>query len=233
MRRDEAIDILTRHRDQIRSLGVKRLALFGSTARNQSRPDSDVDLLVEMDRRRRRIAWNPFSDVEDYLGGLLGRPVDISTWSTLKPFHRDNILAEAIEVYPRPTRPANYPPEDVVPERSPRQRLQDMLDAIEAVLKYSEERSFADYLSDWLFRNAVERAVEVISEASRHLPEELRAPYPHIPWQKIRDIGNVLRHAYPDVNPTRMWSVVTNDLPALQPVVEAMIAEVDRREGRT
>ncbi|MBK8907692.1 MAG: DUF86 domain-containing protein [Rhodospirillales bacterium] len=231
MRRDEAIDILTRHRDQIRSLGVKRLALFGSTARDQAGPESDIDILVELDGRRREHDVNELT-LMGYFGDLFGRPVDVCTPATLKPFHRANVLAEAIEIYPRPTRPANYPPEDIVPERSPRQRLQDMLEAIEEALTFADGKAFEDYLRDPLLRRGIERSVEVISEASRHLPEQLRGPYPHIAWKQIRDIGNVLRHAYPDVNSNLMWEIVTVHLPALRPVVEEIIAEVDRREGR-
>jgi uncharacterized protein with HEPN domain len=50
--------------------------------------------------------------------------------------------------------------------------------------------------ASWITRRAAERAIEIISEASRHLPEEMRASAPEVPWREIAAIGNVLRHAY-------------------------------------
>lgn len=54
------------------------------------------------------------------------------------------------------------------------------------------EASEADWQRQWL----VQRGIEIISEASRHLSSELKARHPEIPWQKVAGIGNVLRHGY-------------------------------------
>jgi uncharacterized protein with HEPN domain len=62
----------------------------------------------------------------------------------------------------------------------------------------------------------VERGIEIISEASRHLSEELKARHPGIPWPKVAGIGNVLRHEYEDVAYDVLWHVVSDDLPPLE-----------------
>ena len=53
-------------------------------------------------------------------------------------------------------------------------------------------------------------------EASRHLPPELKARHPHIPWQKVAGIGNVLRHNYENIAAAVMWKLAHDDLDALE-----------------
>jgi uncharacterized protein with HEPN domain len=62
----------------------------------------------------------------------------------------------------------------------------------------------------------VERGVEIISEASRHLGTELQARHPEIPWPKVTGIGNLLRHHYERIAPDVMWKLAQIDLPILQ-----------------
>lgn len=75
-------------------------------------------------------------------------------------------------------------------------RLEDILDAIADIQNFVSGKSFDDYQRDTMLRLAMERCVEIISEASRHVPSDLKASHPAVPWQNVADIGNVLRHAY-------------------------------------
>ena len=61
---------------------------------------------------------------------------------------------------------------------------------------------------------AVQRGVEIISEASRHLTDEMKARHPEIPWQKVAAIGNVLRHNYENIAAPVIWKLAQTDLPA-------------------
>ena len=108
------------------------------------------------------------------------------------------------------------------PERTARQRLEDILDSISRIEQFVEKKTFNDFFSDAMLRDAVERNVERISEASRHLPNELTSEYADIPWRAIGDIGNIFRHAYDDVDARQTWEVVTRDLAPLKDVVRAM-----------
>ena len=72
MNRDQAIRVLSAHSEEIRRLGVTWLALFGSVARDQARPDSDIDLLVDIDRRR-KFSLLDQAGLQQYCEGLLGR----------------------------------------------------------------------------------------------------------------------------------------------------------------
>jgi uncharacterized protein with HEPN domain len=72
---------------------------------------------------------------------------------------------------------------------------------------------------------AVTRCLEIISEASRRLPDELKARHPEIPWKQIAGAGNVYRHDYEDVAARYVWDTVQRDPPALKAV---MAGEIDR-----
>jgi uncharacterized protein with HEPN domain len=102
-----------------------------------------------------------------------------------------------------------------------------MLDAIAWIERLVEGRSCDDYLWDRPLRDAVERNLERVSEASRHLPAEMLARRPQIPWRQVVDLGNVLRHASDVVDDEQVWEVVARDLPPLRSAVEEMMAELD------
>jgi uncharacterized protein with HEPN domain len=74
--------------------------------------------------------------------------------------------------------------------------LADIIEAIEGVETATAGRTFEEFKADWLLRHATQRALEIISEAARHIPEEYLAERPDIPWRQIKSIGNVLRHEY-------------------------------------
>jgi uncharacterized protein with HEPN domain len=106
-------------------------------------------------------------------------------------------------------------------------RLEDILEAIALIGAYTSGKTQHDYAAERMLRDAVERNIERISEASRHIPKSVKAKHPEIPWRKIAGIGNILRHAYPIVDDSLIWEVVIQELPPLRAAVEQMLAEVD------
>lgn len=85
--------LLAAHREELTELGVASLAVFGSVARGEARPDSDVDLLVELNRR---MGLFEFAGLKLRLEELLGAKVDLVMPSALKPRVRERVLGEAI-----------------------------------------------------------------------------------------------------------------------------------------
>jgi uncharacterized protein with HEPN domain len=102
-------------------------------------------------------------------------------------------------------------------------RLSDILENIDAVTEMIEGIELGSYRRDLKLRRAVERCVEIISEASRHIPARLKADYPDHPWDEISAIGNLLRHHYERVDDLIMWKIATQSLPELRPTIVAMI----------
>jgi uncharacterized protein with HEPN domain len=72
-------------------------------------------------------------------------------------------------------------------------------------------------------RLAVERCLEIVSEASRFVPEELKSGYPNLPWRGIADFGNLLRHGYDGIDDRRVWAIVEQDLAPLKAAIEQML----------
>jgi len=101
--------------------------------------------------------------------------------------------------------------------------LVQMLDNIERIRLWTGGQTLETYRANLMLRDAVERCLERISEASRRLPQEVKATQPHIPWRKVADIGNVLRHEYDDVADAEVWRIVVDDLSALRSAVQSMI----------
>ena len=96
MNKNEILEILRTHRDELRKrFGVKSLAIFGSVARDEAGPDSDVDILVEFEGRA---TFDRYMGLKFFLEDLLGRRVDLVTRKALKPRMRPYVEREAIYV---------------------------------------------------------------------------------------------------------------------------------------
>jgi predicted nucleotidyltransferase len=89
--REQIADFCCRHH-------IRWLALFGSVLRDDFRPDSDVDVLVEFEPDR-RYTYFTLAQIEDDLSSLLGRKVDLHVRKTLHPFLRDKVLGQAEALY--------------------------------------------------------------------------------------------------------------------------------------
>ena len=94
--REEAVRRLQAVEAEIRLLGVRRLALFGSVLRGEARPDSDVDLLVEFAPGEK--SFDRFMALADLLESVLERSVELVTTEALSPYIGPHILAEAADV---------------------------------------------------------------------------------------------------------------------------------------
>lgn len=111
--------------------------------------------------------------------------------------------------------------------REIRHFVQDILDMIDVVDSSIQGKSFADFQRDHILRLGMERAIEIISEASRHIPDNFKAMRPEVPWQRVKGIGNVLRHEYHGLSDNIIWKALTEELPRLKVAVKAIKDETD------
>jgi len=96
MRKEEVLKLLAQHKPELeRRFGITNLALFGSTVRDQARPDSDIDVLVSFDGPA---TSKRYFGVQFYLEDLLGSPVDLVTDKALRPQLRPYIEKEMVRV---------------------------------------------------------------------------------------------------------------------------------------
>jgi uncharacterized protein with HEPN domain len=98
-------------------------------------------------------------------------------------------------------------------------RLHDMLEAIETADEIIGTTTFAQFDRDRVKRFAVERCIEIVSEASRHIPETAKQDFPEIPWREIAAVGNLLRHDYRRIDNRILWRIATQSLAELKPVL--------------
>ena len=111
-----------------------------------------------------------------------------------------------------------------------RDRLLHIRGAIASIRTVLEGRTIDDVAHDLALKPAFERYLEIISEASRHVPEQMKERHgAAIPWQKIAGLGSVLRHAYQHSN----LRVYTDDLDALEGAIEAMLAATPPAPSRS
>ena len=93
--RAEVLERLRGDRSVLDRFGVRSIALFGSVARGEAGPESDIDILVEYQPDARPDLFE-FIDLKEHLEGIVGRRVDLVTPAALHPRLRDRILAEAV-----------------------------------------------------------------------------------------------------------------------------------------
>jgi uncharacterized protein with HEPN domain len=105
--------------------------------------------------------------------------------------------------------------------KNPAQRLRDMVDNIDAIEVFTENMDLAKFTADRKTLYAVVRALEIVSEASRRLPSELKDRHPEIDWAAVAAAGNVYRHEYESVDEKLIWHTVRHDLGGLRSVAEA------------
>ncbi len=82
---------------------------------------------------------------------------------------------------------------------------------------------FEQFRSDTKTVDAVVRNFEIIGEAAAHVPEEIVADHPEIPWQDMRDMRNVLAHEYFGINENIIWDTIQDDLSRLVPQLKSLL----------
>lgn len=95
MTRDEVLALLAQHQAELAAFGLRRLALFGSVARNEAGPDSDVDVLVEFDGE---ITFKRYAKLYNALEEILPCAVDLVTEGGLRPILRETVEKDAYNV---------------------------------------------------------------------------------------------------------------------------------------
>jgi uncharacterized protein with HEPN domain len=104
-------------------------------------------------------------------------------------------------------------------EKSPQIYVRHLLEAIANIEMDTAGYDFEKFRKDRRARQLVERNLEILSEASRRIPDSMKAAEAHIPWREIAGIGNILRHDYHQTYPTVLWDTCQKDLKPLQDAV--------------
>jgi len=112
--------------------------------------------------------------------------------------------------------------------RDVRVYLADILESISKIEQYTEKISRNEFTANAQVQDAVYRRLEVIGEAVKGIPEEVRRKYPKIAWKEIAGLRDVLIHGYFGVRPERIWKLVEHDLPDLKTQIALVSQDFDK-----
>jgi uncharacterized protein with HEPN domain len=117
------------------------------------------------------------------------------------------------------------------PFATARLRLTHILDEVQFIREATGDRPIRQVFANPTLRRAIERALSIISEAARHLPDSLTNEQPLIAWREVRRVGDVLRHAYDRIDPDVIKRILTLELDALQHACETILASLPPDEN--
>ena len=111
--------------------------------------------------------------------------------------------------------------------RSWKLRIEDILEAVERIERYTEGLRYDQWQTDQKTIDAVIRNIEVIGEAAKHVPPDVQKMFPEIPWGKMKGIRNILIHEYFGVDIEVLWKTAMEDLPGLKDLLMGMLDRIN------
>ena len=111
-------------------------------------------------------------------------------------------------------------------QRRPEDFLQDMVNYAEDATSFIADIDFATFEQDKRTTYAVVRAVEVVGEAAKNIPQSLKDQYPHVPWRSIAGMYDKVIHQYFGVDLQVLWDTVQQDIPPLKAAISQVLADL-------
>lgn len=105
--------------------------------------------------------------------------------------------------------------------------VEDILDAMDKAEILLEGVDYSQFEVDFRINYAVVRALEIIGEAAKRLPEDLRQKYPDIPWKGMAGMRDRIIHGYDNVDLEIVWDVVVRDIPQIKPKIETILKDLE------
>jgi len=113
-------------------------------------------------------------------------------------------------------------------KRTFRDYVEDILTSFKETQEFTEGLDFDAFAKDRRTINAVVRSLEVMGEAAKRIPAEIRKKYPEIPWKRMTGMRDKLIHEYSGVDVEIVWGVVKTELPSLKPFFAQMLQDLEK-----
>jgi uncharacterized protein with HEPN domain len=105
--------------------------------------------------------------------------------------------------------------------------LKDILEAIRKIERYTEDIPYGDFVYDELIQDGVVRNLEIIGEAVKNIPEDVKKDNPDVEWKKIAGLRDILIHAYFGIDVEVVWDIVKNKVPNLKEKIEEILSRLE------
>ncbi|MCX5915186.1 MAG: DUF86 domain-containing protein [Deltaproteobacteria bacterium] len=107
--------------------------------------------------------------------------------------------------------------------------IKDILQNMQDAQDFIRGMSYEKFVADKKTFNAVVRSLEVIGEAAKNVPEEVRSKYPSVPWKEMAGMRDKVIHFYFGVNREAVWIAVKDRIPAVNPLIEQILGDLDQK----
>lgn len=193
MIKQKIITLLKEHQKEIKNFKIQKISIFGSVARDEETSKSDIDILIKFSGPA---TFDLYMDLKFFLEDLLERRVDLVTEDSLRPEVRPSVEKDLIRV-------------------AWISLLYQRRQACEKIIRYTDSLDFKTFCADEVKYDAVIRNLEIIGEAAKYLPQEVRASYPNVDWKKVAGLRDILIHAYFAIDNVILWNVIKEKIPEL------------------
>jgi len=111
--------------------------------------------------------------------------------------------------------------------------ISDIIENMCDIEKFIDNKTFEDFRSNKMVVNAVLRSLEIIGEASKNVPENIRCHRPEVPWRNMARMRDRVIHVYFGVDYTRIWEAIKDVIPLVRPQLETLLAELKSELEKT
>ena len=109
--------------------------------------------------------------------------------------------------------------------------IEDTLDAINKIESYIKGLNFESFSQNNIVIDAVIRNLEIIGEAIKNVPDEIKNRYQSIPWKRMVGLRNIITHAYFGIDLENIWKIITQNIPEVKPEIIKILDELKNKEN--